>query len=79
MTRPHHDPALVDDFLDGDPFMLASEVAPLFRVDARTVSRWAKRGRLPGQKTPGGGEWRFRESVIHQALSGRFTDGDQDR
>ena len=30
------------------------EVAKVFRVDPKTVTRWAKAGRLPSMKTPGG-------------------------
>lgn len=34
--------------------MLHTEVAQLFRVDPRTVQRWARNGRLPAIETPGG-------------------------
>ncbi|WP_121182129.1 BldC family transcriptional regulator [Nocardiopsis sp. Huas11] len=45
--------------------MTPSEVATLFRVDAKTVTRWADERRLPSFRTPGGhrrfpaGEVRF--------------------
>lgn len=31
-----------------------AEVADLFRVDAKTVTRWAKAGKLTSIRTPGG-------------------------
>lgn len=31
-----------------------SDVAALFQVSERTVSEWARRGRLPSVRTPGG-------------------------
>ena len=34
--------------------MTPSEVASLFRVDAKTVTRWAKEGKLPYIRTLGG-------------------------
>lgn len=45
-----------------------SEVATLFRVDPKTVARWAKAGRLPSIRTPGGHR-RFRESEIRALLT----------
>lgn len=43
------------------------EVALLFRVDLKTVSRWAKSGKLPGLKTPGN-HWRFFSADIYALL-----------
>lgn len=34
--------------------MTPAEVANLFRVDPKTVTRWAKAGRLSSIRTPGG-------------------------
>lgn len=48
---------------DGDHLLTSAEVARLFRVDPKTVSRWAKRGRLDSVLTPGGRR-RYRESVV---------------
>lgn len=45
---------------DGIPPMLAGrllrtrEVARLFQVSERTVAEWARRGRIPSVRTPGG-------------------------
>lgn len=54
---------LPDDFL-----LKPAEVAKLFRVDPKTVTRWAKSGRLPSLHTMGGHR-RFRVSDIRQHLS----------
>jgi excisionase family DNA binding protein len=59
---------LIDNLLDSDPFLTTDEVAALFRVDVKTVSRWVKSGRLRGQKSPGGGVWLIRESVARAHL-----------
>jgi excisionase family DNA binding protein len=42
------------------------EVAILFRVETKTVSKWANAGRrLTGVHTPGG-HWRFREFDVRE-------------
>lgn len=58
---------MVTDVLNDDPLLTSPEVAALFRVDAKTVSRWATAGRLPSIKTPGG-QRRFRSSAIEALL-----------
>ena len=45
------------------------EVAKLFRVDPKTVSRWAAAGKLPSITTPGG-HHRFPEAKILALLNG---------
>lgn len=65
MTRRRY---VITELLDSDPFLTTDEVALMFRVKRRTVSRWAQDGRLPGQKAPGGRGWLFRTSVVHAAL-----------
>lgn len=40
------------------------EVAQLFRVDPKTVTRWAKAGRLHCIRTPGGHTRFFEEQVM---------------
>jgi len=50
-----------------------SEVATLFRVDPKTVTRWAKAGKLTSIKTLGGHR-RFRESEVRVLL--KLTLGD---
>ena len=45
------------------------EVAALFRVDPKTVTRWAQDGRLTCIRTLGGHR-RFRASEVHALLRG---------
>lgn len=52
---------------DGDKLLKPGEVADLFRVDPKTVTRWAKDGKVPSVTTPGGHK-RFRESVVRAML-----------
>ncbi len=47
------------------------EVAVMFRVDPKTVTRWASAGRIGSIRTPGGHR-RFRESEV-SALLGNLT------
>ena len=50
------------------------EVALLFRVDPKTVTRWATTGRVGSIRTPGGHR-RFRESEVKRLLADRDIDG----
>lgn len=50
-----------------DRLMTPSEVAKVFRVDPKTVTRWAAAGRIGSIRTPGGHR-RFRESEIKVLL-----------
>lgn len=68
----------IDDLLDGDPLLKTDEVAALFRVDAKTVAKWAEDERVPALKLPGGREWRFRESVVRRHLTGVREKGEAD-
>jgi len=40
-------------------FLTAGEVAAMWRVDPKTVSRWAQAGKFPGAFRAPGGHWRF--------------------
>lgn len=51
----------------GDRLLTPSEVAALFRVDPKTVTRWAAAGRIGSVRTPGGHR-RFRESEVRALL-----------
>jgi len=44
------------------------EVALMFRVDPKTVTRWAAAGRIGSIRTPGGHR-RFRESEVYRLLA----------
>ena len=48
---------------DQDRLMTPGEVAVLFRVDPKTVTRWAAAGRIASIRTPGGHR-RFRETDV---------------
>ena len=52
-----------------DRLMTPGEVASLFRVDPKTVTRWAVAGRIGSVRTPGGHR-RFRESEVRALLRG---------
>ena len=39
---------------DAEPLLTPAEVAALFRVDPKTVTRWAKAGKLTSIRTLGG-------------------------
>lgn len=50
-----------------DRLLTPGEVATLFRVDPKTVTRWAAAGRIGSIRTPGGHR-RFRESEVRALL-----------
>jgi excisionase family DNA binding protein len=53
---------------DEDRLLTPSEVAATFRVDPKTVTRWAKAGRLSSIRTLGGHR-RYRESEVRVLLA----------
>ena len=57
--------------MDGnnERLLTPGEVAALFRVDPKTVTRWAASGRITSIRTPGGHR-RFRESEVRALLRG---------
>jgi excisionase family DNA binding protein len=52
-----------------EQLLTPSEVATLFRVDPKTVTRWAKAGKLTSIRTLGGHR-RYRESEVRSLLDG---------
>ncbi|MGQ0577028.1 MAG: BldC family transcriptional regulator [Pseudonocardia sp.] len=52
----------------GDRLLTPGQVAGLFAVDPRTVTRWAAAGRIGSLRTPGGHR-RFRESEVRRLLA----------
>lgn len=57
---------------DGKPeerLYTPGEVAHLFRVDPKTVTRWAASGRITSIRTPGGHR-RFRAAEVDRLLRG---------
>lgn len=75
ILTPDEISALISDHVEsqGDRFMLPGEVASLFRVDPKTVTRWAQDGRLKSIRTPGGHR-RFRESDVRAYLNKRAEE-----
>ena len=53
---------------NAERLLTPGEVAALFRVDPKTVTRWASAGRIGSIRTPGG-HWRFRESEVREMLA----------
>jgi excisionase family DNA binding protein len=53
--------------------MTPGEVAAMFRVDPKTVTRWASAGRIGSIRTPGGHR-RFRESEVRTLLDGLTSE-----
>lgn len=60
----------------GDRLLTPGEVAALFRVDPKTVTRWAAAGRIGSIRTPGGHR-RFRESEVKALLEGGLDFEDE--
>jgi predicted site-specific integrase-resolvase len=64
---------------DDDDLLTPGEVAGLFRVDPKTVTRWARAGRIPSvEGRPGvlrtpGGHMRYRWQVVRMILDGEIT------
>ena len=57
---------------DQEVLLTPAEVAKLFRVDPKTVTRWAKAGKLTAIRTLGGHR-RYRKSEV-QTLLGAFSN-----
>ena len=53
---------------DQEMLLTPSEVAKLFRVDPKTVTRWAKSGRLTSIRTLGGHR-RYKDSEVRALLN----------
>lgn len=52
-----------------EELLTPGEVAKMFRVDPKTVTRWALAGRLPSVTTPGGHR-RFYASDVRALIAG---------
>lgn len=50
-----------------EDFLKPSDVAKIFKVDPKTVTRWGQQGKLPCVRTPGG-HHRYRRSDIEKFL-----------
>jgi len=52
---------------DAEPLLTPAEVATMFRVDPKTVTRWARAGKISAIRTLGGHR-RFRAAKIRRFL-----------
>ena len=52
---------------EAEPLLTPAEVATMFRVDPKTVTRWAKAGKLTSIRTLGGHR-RYRETEVRALL-----------
>ena len=64
--RPQHMSARTPE---AEPLLTPAEVATMFRVDPKTVTRWAKAGKLTSIRTLGGHR-RYRETEVRALLAG---------
>lgn len=55
-----------------ESLLTPAEVAGMFRVDPKTVSRWAVAGRLTSVRTLGGHR-RYREAEVRSLLDGTVS------
>jgi excisionase family DNA binding protein len=63
---------------NSERLLTPGEVAALFRVDPKTVTRWAASGRISSIRTPGGHR-RFRESEVRALLRGESGAAAEDQ
>ncbi len=59
--------------VESEPLLTPAEVAAMFRVDPKTVTRWAKAGKLSSIRTLGGHR-RYRESEVRELLAGMIPE-----
>ena len=59
--------SLNDDLTEPEALLTPSEVAALFRVNPKTVTRWARAGKLNAIRTLGGHR-RFKASEIRRCF-----------
>jgi excisionase family DNA binding protein len=60
--------------IEPEALLTPQEVAMMFRVDPKTVTRWAKAGRITSIRTLGGHR-RYREAEVRALLAGIPQDG----
>jgi len=59
----------MDSSPEAGSLLTPAEVATMFRVDPKTVTRWAKAGKLHPIRTLGGHR-RYREAEVRELLAG---------
>ena len=65
ISDPHHPHDATTE--QEDPLLTPAEVAKLFRVDPKTVTRWAQAGKLSSIRTLGGHR-RYSSAEVHRLL-----------
>ena len=68
-ARPEQSPPM-------EALMKPEEVAPLFKVEPSTVKTWARLGKIPSVRTPGG-EIRVRPSDVAAMLTGPIATSNE--
>jgi excisionase family DNA binding protein len=63
---------------DAERLLTPSEVAKMFRVVPKTVTRWAQAGKISSIRTLGGHR-RFREAEVRRLLEEGFGSEDESR
>ncbi len=58
----------INRYSESEVLLTPAEVAKLFRVDPKTVTRWAKAGKLTAIRTLGGHR-RYRRSEVESLLT----------
>ena len=58
--------------VENESLLTPAEVAAMFRVDPKTVTRWAKAGKLTSIRTLGGHR-RYRESEVRELLKSHLN------
>lgn len=61
--------------LDYEPLLTPGEVATIFRVDTKTVRRWAVAGKLDSVRTPGGHR-RYRRTDVKALIDVRAPESE---
>lgn len=62
--------------VEAPALLTPAEVAQLLRVDPKTVTRWARAGKLSSIRTPGGHR-RYSETEVRSFLTSWQEAGDQ--
>ena len=62
--------------IETEVLLTPAEVASLFRVDPKTVTRWAKAGKLTAIRTLGGHR-RYRQSEVQSLLKSSTSNKDR--
>jgi excisionase family DNA binding protein len=68
-TSDAHSENEISRIPEAEPLLTPDEIATMFRVDPKTITRWAKAGKLTSIRTLGGHR-RYRETEVRALLAG---------